>query len=191
MLWGLRNLSQLAEDFHQGKLLLDTVVASDIQYTDRVEVLERLVHQLWYAEIPETPQHTIFRTFGWACLIYIYTVLRELPKELGINAMLAGRIKLVLESCSELNVLLATFPDLFLWQMFICGRVADERDRPFFASQATKILLIRKLENPDEILVAAEEFIWPERRVSVESPSNSTSTGSSGIADSAIMDVDD
>ncbi|RDL39320.1 Uncharacterized protein BP5553_03660 [Venustampulla echinocandica] len=187
VMWGLRNLSQLAEDFHQGKAVLDTALASDMQFTDRVEVLERLVHDLWYAENQATPQHTLFRTFGWTCLIYIYTILRELPRELGMNAMLAGRIKLALESCSELNVLLATFQDLLLWQMFVCGRVADERDRPFFASQATKILLVRKLENADEILVAAQEFIWPERRVSMESPSNSTE--SSGRADSAIMDV--
>ena len=51
-----------------------------------------------------------------------------------------------------------------LWQMFICGRVADARDRPFFASQATKLLLIQKVEKPVDIIIASEGFLWPERQ---------------------------
>ena len=82
-----------------------------------------------------------------------------------MNAMLAGRIRSALESRHDLNVLLATFQDLFLWQMFVVGRVADARDRAFFAQQATKILLIRKIDNQEEILGAAEGFLWPEREV--------------------------
>ena len=147
--------------------MLDTPRATDIQFTDRVEALERLVHPLWYVEDPHKPQHPIFRTFGWACLIYIYTILRELPKELGINTLLANRIKLALEACPELNVLLATFQDLLLWQMFLCGRVADSRDRPFFAQQATKILIVRKQESSDEIVAASKEFLWPDRLVEI------------------------
>jgi hypothetical protein len=167
VLWGLRNISLLLEAIHEGTEIVDTASAEDIQFTDRVEALERLVHRLWYVEDADAEQHVIFRTFGRACLIYIYCTLRELPSELGMNAMLAGRIKSHLEACNDLNVLLATFQDLFLWQMFICGRVADARDRTFFAQQATKILLIRKTENQDEILVAAEGFLWPERETVV------------------------
>jgi hypothetical protein len=175
VLWGLRNISELLEAIHEGTASPDAVLASDIHFTDRVEVLERLVHPLWYVEDPGSPQHAIFRSFGWACCIYIYTTLRELPKELGMNAMLAGRIRAVLEACPDLNVLLATFQDLLLWQMFICGRVADSRDRPFFAQQATKILMVRKLENKTSILVAAEGFLWPERLVDLGSGSSSNS----------------
>ncbi|KAG4431942.1 hypothetical protein IFR05_012587 [Cadophora sp. M221] len=167
VLWGLRNVSERLEGIHGGTEMLDTPRAADIQYTDRVEALERLVHSLWYVEDPENPQHPVFRTFGWACLIYIYTILRELPKELGMNTMLANRIKLSLESCPDLNVLLATFQDLLLWQMFLCGRVADSRDRPFFAQQATKILIVRKTESSSEIMAASKEFLWPERQVEV------------------------
>jgi len=163
ILWGLRNLSEILEAIHEGTESPDTVLASDTQFTDRVEVLERLVHQLWYVDDPAEPQHAIFRTFGWACLIYIYTTLRELPKQLGMNAMLAARIKSALETSSDVNVLLATFQDLLLWQMFICGRVADARDRPFFAQQATKILMVRKLEDQTDIVIASEGFLWPER----------------------------
>ncbi|KAH8663580.1 hypothetical protein BGZ60DRAFT_70815 [Tricladium varicosporioides] len=188
IIWGLRNVSQLHEDIHAGRVLADTAHASNLQFTDRVEVLERLVHPLWYVEDSSgIKQHAIFRTFGWTCLIYIYTVLRELPKELGMNSMLASRIKAELETCAELNVLLATFQDLLLWQMFICGRVADKRDKPWFASQATKILLIRKLENAGDILKAADEFLWPERKVSLVSPSVELSTSSS---DTEIMELD-
>lgn len=161
VLWGLRNVSEILEAIHNGTEQIDTPSAKDIQFTDRVEVLERLVHPLWYVE--NQPQHAIFRTFGWACCIYIYTTLRELPIELGMNTMLAHRIKTALEECPDLNILLATFQDLLLWIMFICGRVADFRDRPFFAQQATKILLMRKIEDPAGIMAAAASFIWPER----------------------------
>ncbi|KAE8446673.1 hypothetical protein EG329_011716 [Mollisiaceae sp. DMI_Dod_QoI] len=165
VLWGLRNVSEILQTIRNGTERLDTPLATDIQFTDRVEVLERLIHPLWYVDDPVAPQHPIFRTFGWACCIYIYTTLRELPKELGMNAMLANRIKVALELCPDLNVLLATFQDLLLWQMFVCGRVADFRDRPFFAQQATKILMIRKIEDPDEIMATAMSFLWPERQV--------------------------
>jgi hypothetical protein len=161
VLWGLRNVTEILEAIHNGTEQIDTPSPHDTQFTDRVEVLERLVHPLWYVE--KEPQHAIFRTFGWACCIYIYTTLRELPIELGMNTMLAHRIKTALETCPDLNILLATFQDLLLWVMFICGRVADYRDRPFFAQQATKILLMRKIEDPSGIMAAATSFIWPER----------------------------
>jgi len=96
-------------------------------------------------------------------LIYLYATFRELPRELGVARLLASRVKIALETCGDLNVLLATFPDLLLWQMFICGRIADERDRPFLAQQATKILRVKKLEESNDILVAADKFLWPER----------------------------
>jgi hypothetical protein len=165
VLWGLRNVSAILGAIHAGTESPDRVIPEDIHFSDRVEVLERLVLKLWYVEDPDYEQHAIFRTFGWACLIYIYTILRELPPELGMNPMLAGRIKAALEASPDLNVLLATFQDLLLWQMFICGRVADSRDRPFFASQASKILMIRKIGDEGEILIASEGFLWPERLV--------------------------
>jgi hypothetical protein len=163
VLWGLRNLSATLEAIHDGLESADAP-PEELQFSDRVEVLERRVHDLWYVEVPENEQHAIFRTFGWACLIYIYCTLRELPPELGMNAMLTGRIKSTLEESQDLNVLLATFRDLMLWIMFICGRVADARDRPFFASQATKLLLIQKVEKPVDVIIASEGFLWPERQ---------------------------
>jgi hypothetical protein len=47
--------------------------------------------------------------------------------------------------------------------MFICGRVAEARVRPWFAQQAAKILMVRKLEEAGEIVKAYEGFLWPER----------------------------
>jgi hypothetical protein len=163
VLWGLRNVSATLEAIHDG-LESPDAPPDELQFSDRVEVLERRVHDLWYVEDSERGQHAIFKTFGWACLIYIYCTLRELPPELGMNAMLAGKIKAALEESQDLNVLLATFCDLMLWIMFICGRVADARDRPFFASQATKLLLVQKVEKPIDIIVASESFLWPERQ---------------------------
>lgn len=167
VLWGLRNVSATLEAVHDGTESPDTILPEDIQFSDRVEALQRRASELWYVEDPKYPQHVIFRTFGWACMIYIYTTLRELPPELPLNSLIAGRIKVALEECSDLNVLLATFQDLLLWQMFICGRIADPRDRPFFVSQASKILLIRKLENADDILISSEGFLWPEREIGI------------------------
>jgi hypothetical protein len=177
VLWGLRSISERLEAIKQGHERVDTPLATDIQFTDRVEVLERLTHSLWYVEYPDHPEHHIFRTFGYTTLIYIYMMLRELPKEIGMNAVLASRVKTILEGCGDLNVLLATFQDLLLWQMFICGQVADARDKPFFARQATKILMIRKIENQTDILSAAGGFLWPERQTST--PSSATVSGRS------------
>jgi hypothetical protein len=161
--WGLRNISELLERIKAGRENPDTASASDIHFTDRVEVLERMVHPLWYVEDLASPQHAIFRTFGSTCLIYIYSTLRELPKELGMNVELAVRIKSALETSGDLNMLLATFQDLLLWQMFICGRIAHDRERPFFVQNATKILMVRKLEDANDILAAVDRFLWPER----------------------------
>ena len=163
VLWGLRSISDLVEAFRDNRTTPDTPSASDMQFTDRVEVLERLVHSLWFVEESAAPQHIIFRTFGYTCLIYIYTMFRELPMGLDMNSMLARKVKLALETCAELNVLLATFPDLLLWEMFLCGRAADSRDKPFLAQQVTKILMVRKLEDAKDIVAVSDAFLWPER----------------------------
>lgn len=168
VLWGLRGLSELVEDFKAQRRTPDTPYASDIQFTDRVEVLERLVHQLWYVEDAANPQHIIFQTFGFTCLIYLYTMFRELPLGLDMNKLLARKVKLALETSAELNVLLATFPDLLLWEMFLCGRAAMPRDKPFLAQQATKILMVRKLEEAKDIVAASDGFLWPERGSKVQ-----------------------
>jgi hypothetical protein len=154
--WGLRNISELLVAIKEGRENPDATSPSNICWTDRVEVLERMVHPLWYVEDLASPQHALFREFGSTCLIYIYSTLRELPKELGMNVQLAVKIKCALETSGELSVLLATFQDLLLWEMFICGRIAHQRERPFFVSQATKILMVRKLENANDILAAAD-----------------------------------
>ena len=192
VLWGLRNVSAKLEAIHDGLESADAP-AEELQFSDRVEVLERRVHTLWYIEDPKNEQHVIFRTFGLACVIYIYCTLRELPSELGMNSLLANRIKTALESCPYLNMLLATFRDLMLWQMFICGRVADARDRPFFASQATKLLLIQKVNKPVDIIIASEGFLWPERQpgflhdtkfiIHTLRPKEATEEGESGSED--------
>lgn len=156
--WGMRNLTKSLEDIHAGLMDVETPTSKDVQFSDRIEVLERIVHLLWYQD-----QHLIFRVFGWASLIYIYTVLRELPWQLGMNPMLAGRIRNGLEKRGDLNVLLATFQDLFLWQMFLCGKVADARDKAFFARQVTRILLVRKISAEVDILAASDSFLWPEK----------------------------
>jgi hypothetical protein len=174
VLWGLRSTAALVEAFKENKEVPDTVSPFDIQFTDRVEVLERLVHQLWYIEDPAAPQHILFQTFGWTCLIYIYSQLRDLPIGLGMYSMLARKVKTALEICGELNVLLATFPDLMLWEVFICGRAANDRDKPFLAQQATKILLVMKLEDANEILAAADLFLWPERGAKAPLATSST-----------------
>ncbi|KAL3422887.1 hypothetical protein PVAG01_04634 [Phlyctema vagabunda] len=156
--WGLRNLTLYLQDVRAGKEEVETASPEDIQFSDRVEVLERLVYPLWSQD-----DHIILRVFGWTCLIYIYVYLRELPYQLGMNPMLAARIKSGLEKSGDLNVLLATFQDLFLWQMFLCGKVANSRDKQFFARQVTRILMIRRLEREEDILPASESFLWPEK----------------------------
>jgi hypothetical protein len=71
VLWGLRNISTILEAIHLGIDSPDTVLPDDIQFSDRVEALQRIANTLWYVEDPKDAQHAIFKTFGWACMIYI------------------------------------------------------------------------------------------------------------------------
>lgn len=163
--WGLRNITELLEGFQAGSEneVLD-VKDDDVQYSDRVEVLERATHTLWYNNTKD-PSTLVFRLFGSATLIYIYTVLRELPPELRIMKLVALRMKDQMERATDLNVLLATFPELMLWILFLGGQVAETQRKPFFARQASKILIMKKIEAQDDILKASQNFLWPERSV--------------------------
>lgn len=163
--WGLRNISASLEAIQAGTELADAVEEC-VQFSDRVEILERATHTFWYCDAGDSTS-SIFRLFGWASLIYIYTVLRELPAELRIMKLVARRIKAEMEKCLNLDVLLATFKDLMLWIIFLSGRASDVRHKPFFARQAAKILLIINMtEDQADILQASQRFLWPERSVS-------------------------
>jgi len=127
VLWGLRNISELLEAIHDGKASPDTTSASDLQFTDRVEVLERLVHPLWYVEDPTSPQHVIFSDI-WVNLfdLYIYYIPGA-PSRLGMNSMLAIGSKLpwrrVEKSMSPCHLPRpASLADVHL------GQVADARE---------------------------------------------------------------
>jgi hypothetical protein len=159
--WGLRNLTEIVEGFKAGVEVVDGH-ADDLQFSDRVEGLERATHTLWYSSTKD-PQTTIFRLFGSATLIYIYTILRELPSELRMLKLLAMRMKDQMERASNLNYILATFPELMLWILFVAGQVAETERKPFFARQASKILLMKRIENQTDILKASQSFLWPEQ----------------------------
>lgn len=162
--WGLRNISASLEAIQAGTEVADAVEEC-VQFSDRVEVLERATHTFWYCDAEDSTS-SIFRLFGWASLIHIYTVLRELPAELRIMKLVATRIKAEMEKCLNLNVLLATFKDLMLWIIFLGGRVSDVSYKPFFAQQAAKILLVINItEDQADILQASQRFLWPERSV--------------------------
>jgi hypothetical protein len=60
--------------------------------------------------------------------------------------------------CASRNV-----PRFTASEDFYGGRISDPRDRTFVAQQATKALMVRKVEERSDILVAAEKFLWPER----------------------------
>lgn len=175
--WGLRNLTKILEGFKAGTEVVDTC-EDEVQFSDRVEILERATHILWYGSTKK-PQTTIFRLFGSAALIYVYIVLRELPPELRMLKLVAMRMKDQMERASDLNVLLATFPDLMLWILFLGGQVAETERKPFFARQASKILLMKKIENQGDILKASQGFLWPERSsIEEEEPEEDSRDGS-------------
>lgn len=159
--WGLRNLTEIVEGFKAGIEVVDSH-EHDIQFSDRVEVLERATHILWCRSTRD-PQTTIFRLFGSATLIHIYTILRELPPELRMLKLIAMRMKDQMERAPNLNDILATFPELMLWILFVGGQVAETERKPFFARQASKILLMKRIENQTDILHASQNFLWPER----------------------------
>jgi hypothetical protein len=184
LFWGLRNLSILLEDIHAGRASPDTPHAEDLQFTDRVEVLERLAHALWYHEPSATPTNpapgtcprehaqapqlasdtTIFALLGHATLIYIYTVLRELPPELGMLKLVSTRITNLLEHLppTQQNLLLGTFQDLMIWVMFLGGSVAAPREKVVLAKMVSRILLVNRCESEEGIFEASQRFLWPE-----------------------------
>ena len=77
--------------------------------------------------------------------------------------LVAMRMKDQMERAPNLNVLLATFPELMLWILFLGGQVAETARKPYFARQASKILLMKRIENQQDILKASQRFLWPER----------------------------
>ena len=161
--WGLRNVTELLDDFKTGtEKGIPDAHDDDVQFSDRVEVLERAAYPLWDSDMKD-PSTLVFRLFGSATLIYIYTVLRELPPELRIMKLVAMRMKDQMERAQNLNVLLATFPELMLWILFLGGQVAETARKPFFARQASKILLMKRMEDQQQILKASQDFLWPER----------------------------
>jgi Fungal specific transcription factor domain len=188
LFWGLRNLSLLLEDIRAGRASPDTPNAYDLQFTDRVEALERLAHSLWYHDSSETPtdpspdscprEHaqapppppplpantTIFVLLGHATLIYIYTILRELPPELGMLKLVSMRITTILEHLplTQQNLLLGTFQDLMVWVMFLGGSVAAPREKVVLAKMVSRILLVNRCESEEGILEASHRFLWPE-----------------------------
>jgi hypothetical protein len=179
LFWGLRNLSLLLEDIRAGRASPDTTNAADLQFTDRVEILERLAHSLWYhgpshstppchpstQNAPPPPANTtIFCLLGHATLIYIYTVLRELPPQLGMLKLVAARIVSIFEKTppGQQNVLLATFQDLMVWVMFVGGSVAAPREKIYLARLVSRILLVNRWEEERDILSASQRFLWPE-----------------------------
>lgn len=240
--WGLRNLNIMLENVRAGRDSPDTPNANDLQFTDRVEVLERAAHGLWFQETetsgisspsleadsaPSSPtldkpasfisstNHssstspsnsaststsrdspsdlTPFLLFGHATLIHIYLTLRQLPQQLQMQQLIASRIHTLLLQLSKstLNILLATFPDLMIWVMFLAGSVAGEqRQKVWFAGCVARILavrersmsvggkrgedegglrgqtlpagLIQEVEERSEVQRAATRFLWPE-----------------------------
>lgn len=77
--------------------------------------------------------------------------------------LIAMRMKDQMERAPNLNDILATFPELMLWILFVGGQVAETERKPFFARQASKILLMKRIENQTDILHASQNFLWPER----------------------------
>jgi hypothetical protein len=159
--WGVRNLTEILEGFRAGTELVDSY-EEDVQFSDRVEILERATHALWNGNTKDS-KTMVFKLFGSATLIYIYTVLRELPPELRMLKLIAMRMKDQMERAQNLNVILATFPELMLWILFLGGQVAETQRKPFFARQASKILLMKRIEDQNNILRASQYFLWPER----------------------------
>jgi hypothetical protein len=77
--------------------------------------------------------------------------------------LIAMRMKDQMERAPNLNVLLATFPELMLWILFLGGKVAETARKPYFARQASMILLMKRIEDQQGILKASQDFLWPER----------------------------
>jgi hypothetical protein len=113
-----------------------------------------------------------------------------------MQQLIASRIHTLLLQLSKstLNMLLATFPDLMIWVMFLAGSVAGEqRQKIWFAGCVARVLAVRErsmgvgagrrgdggglggqslpawlsevAEERSEVQRAATRFLWPEEVV--------------------------
>ncbi|KFZ04178.1 hypothetical protein V502_10347 [Pseudogymnoascus sp. VKM F-4520 (FW-2644)] len=163
--WALRNLSEFLQASSAKKDILDSTNPNDIQFCDRVEMLERLLHPLWYVGDQGTPHSSIFRLFGWTSLIYTYVVFRQVPGNMLIFQLLARRVKVEMENCGDLDILFGKFPDLIQWALLLCRSKASISERPFFAMHLGKFLLLDKIVDEDvTAALASQMFFWPENR---------------------------
>lgn len=163
--WALRNLSEFLQVSSAKKNVLDSTNINDIQFCDRVEMLERLLHPLWHVGDQGTPHSPIFRLFGWTSLIYIYDVFRQVPGNMLIFQLLARRVKVEMENCGDPGVLFEKFPDLMQWVLFLCRSNAGISERPFFTMHLGNVMPLDRIVDRDvTAMLASQMFFWPENR---------------------------
>jgi hypothetical protein len=160
--WGLRNISVVATTAFQTDSL------SDICFSDRCEVLERAVQELLHRSLRESSRKSdnrdlIFALFARACLIYIYSALRELLTNVKIFQEIGNRMGVGLDiGDHDLNDLLSAFPDLMLWVLCL-GRGVVLSSKVSFAEMTTRILKAKETEDRMTKDLATA-FLWPEGR---------------------------
>jgi hypothetical protein len=89
---------------------------------------------------------------------------------MSLYGRLAGRIRVEVDECHELEVTYEAFPDLMLWILILGGRGASTESKLYFARGAAKFLAAQEVFEEIDIKVA---FLWPIDR---ENPIDRDST---------------
>jgi hypothetical protein len=163
--WGLRNLSQL-NNVHNPNAFVDTTDITSIQYSDQIEMLERIAVPLWLPNSRSEAHPAIFKIFGLALLIYLYVELRDIPLSVKIMKTHAARIRMEMERAGEILVdgMCQAFPEMMLWVVFLAGKAAELQGKGFFAARVARILVLNGMGDMEGlgkrgIERAASEFL--------------------------------
>jgi hypothetical protein len=89
---------------------------------------------------------------------------------MSLYGRLAGRIRVEVDECHELEVIYEAFPDLMLWILILGGRGASTGSKLYFARGAAKTLAAQEDFEEIDIKVA---FLWP---IDKENPIDRDST---------------
>jgi hypothetical protein len=146
---------------HSNAAIMDTMM-----YSDKVEAVERRAVILLQADkisspgcntADETRQIACVKAFAYAAIIHIYLVLHDLPRNLQMFGVVAGRLRGVLETSGMQDQL----PDLYLWAMIMGeAAAASLQDKIWYAMKLENMCFERGIHNQQSLREALQGFVW-------------------------------
>jgi hypothetical protein len=157
---GLHYLSviKLQAETSPNKFFLD-----DIMFSDKIALVERRSHFLKTSEDLNGLDFDapLFRAFGHAALIYIYSVLRDFPDGNALHLDLQKQLVTTLQDVNP-RTALASYHAMFLWILIVGGSVNGVTEaKTWFVRQTAEMAFRLRIEPTEtDILEMVGEFPW-------------------------------